>query len=165
MVCVTWSEKHVHFFPTVKLLFEFHSFVPEEQNAVYKRFGGAAILHDHLQIRSPSSCSSSRIPSLPPMKVFCFIAMFVEELSLGNSRVSARGWTRNQQLSTCLGDVARRAWWRKALQRWTHGITQVQGPPGEVKPLRPSLVVFHSLERLQYKESLWSSRWLQWLKP
>ena len=68
--------KNVHLFPTVKLLFEFHSFVPEEQNAVYKRFGGAAILHDHLQIRSPSSCSSSRIPSLPPMKVFCFIAMF-----------------------------------------------------------------------------------------
>ena len=42
----------------------------------------------------------------------------------------------------------------------THGITQVQGPLGEVKPLRPALIVLHCLERLQYKESLGSSRWL-----
>ena len=42
----------------------------------------------------------------------------------------------------------------------THDVTQVQGPLGEVKPLRPALVVLHCLQRLQYKESFGSSRWL-----
>ena len=32
--------------------------------------------------------------------------------------------------------------------------------PPKVKSLRPALVVLHCLERLQYKESLESSRWL-----
>ena len=42
----------------------------------------------------------------------------------------------------CLGDGARRARGGTTLQRWTHGITQAQGPLGEVKPLRPALVVW-----------------------
>ena len=36
----------------------------------------------------------------------------------------------------------------------THGITQVQGPLGEVKPLRPAFGVLHCLERFTVQGEL-----------
>ena len=50
--------------------------------------------------------------------------------------------------------MARRDRWGAALQRRTRGITQVQGPLGEVKPLRPASVVLHCLERFTVQEEL-----------
>ena len=76
----------------------------------------------------------------------------VEELS--QEQWASRGVRYRQgaehgikQPSTCHGDGARRARSGTALQRRTHGITQVQGPLGEVKPLRPAFGVLHCLER------------------
>ena len=59
-----------------------------------------------------------------------------------------------KQPSTCHGDGARRVRRGTALQRRTHGITQVQGPLGEVKPLRPAFGVLHCLERFTVQGEL-----------
>ena len=59
-----------------------------------------------------------------------------------------------KQHSTGHDDGARRSRRRRHSRKEALSLTQVQGPPREVKPLRPACGVLHCLERFTVQEEL-----------